>query len=87
MANNPSALKRIRQNEKRRLRNASRLSRTRTFIKKVELAVAEGKKEEALAAFRLAQPEMQRAATKGIIPHGAINRKLSRLSARIKAIA
>ncbi|QCE33733.1 30S ribosomal protein S20 [Acetobacteraceae bacterium] len=86
MANNPSALKRIRQNDRRRLRNASRLSRTRTFIKKVESAISEGEKEQATAAFRLAQPEMQRAATKGIIPHGTINRKLSRLSARIKAL-
>ena len=86
MANNPSAEKRIRQTEKRTERNRARRSRVRTFLRKVELAIAAGKKDEATAAFRAAQPEMQRAVTKGIAHLNTVSRKLSRLSARIKSI-
>ncbi|QDH15871.1 30S ribosomal protein S20 [Oecophyllibacter saccharovorans] len=87
MANTPSARKRIRQNERRRLRNASRLSRMRTFMKKVEAAIQTGNKDEALTALRAAQPEMQRAASRGVVKKNFVSRKLSRLSARIKGIA
>jgi len=86
MANNPSAEKRIRQTEKRTERNRARRSRVRTFLRKVELAIAAGKKDEAKAAFQAAQPEMQRAVTKGIAHLNTVSRKLSRLSARIKAL-
>ncbi len=87
MANTASARKRIRQNEKRTLRNTARKSRMRTFVKKVEVACASGDKEAALAAFKAAQPEMQRAAGKGVIHLKTVSRKLSRLSARIKGMA
>ena len=87
MANTPSARKRIRQTERRTARNVARKSRMRTFIKKVEVAIAGGDKDQALAAFRAAQPELQRAAGKGVIHTNTAARKLSRLSARIKAIA
>ncbi|MXV44448.1 30S ribosomal protein S20 [Saccharibacter sp. 17.LH.SD] len=87
MANNPSARKRIRQNERRRERNIARLSRMRTFIKNVEKAILSGDKEAAATAFRAAQPEMQRAAGKGVISRNTIGRKLSRLSARIKSLS
>ena len=87
MANTASARKRIRQTEVRTLRNAARKSRMRTFVKKVETAISSGDKEQAVAALRAAQPEMQRAATKGVIPANTVSRKISRLSARIKAIA
>lgn len=87
MANNPSARKRIRQNERRRLRNASRLSRMRTFMKKVEHAILAGDKTAANEALRAAQPEMQRAAGKGVVKQNTVSRKLSRLSARIKGLA
>ena len=87
MANTPSARKRIRQTERRTARNAARKSRMRTFIKKVEAAIAGGDKDVAVAAFRAAQPELQRAATKGVVHANAVARKLSRLSARIKAIS
>jgi small subunit ribosomal protein S20 len=87
MANTPSARKRIRQTEKRTIRNAARRSRMRTFIKKVEQAIAGGDKELAVAALREAQPEMQRAAGKGIIHANTVSRRLSRLSARVKAIS
>ena len=86
MANTASARKRIRQTEKRTLRNHARKARMRTFIKKVEVACASGDKEAAAAALREAQPEMQRAVGKGVIHLNTVSRKISRLSARIKAL-
>lgn len=86
MANNPSAEKRIRQTEKRTERNRARRSRVRTFLRKVELAIDAGKKAEAVAAFQAAQPEMQRAVGKGVLHLNTVSRRLSRLSARIKAL-
>ena len=87
MANTASARKRISQNVRRAERNKSRVSRMRTFIKKVETAVASGNKDAATAALREAQPEMQRAAGKGVIHKKTVARKISRLSARVKALA
>ena len=87
MANTASARKRIRQTEVRTARNAARKSRMRTFVKKVETAIASGDKEQAALALRAAQPEMQRAAGKGVAHHNTVARKISRLSARIKALA
>ncbi|MBX9751325.1 MAG: 30S ribosomal protein S20 [Roseococcus sp.] len=86
MANNASARKRIRQTEKRTERNRMRRSRVRTFIRKVELAIEGGDKEKAAEAFKVAQPEIQGAVTKGVMHRNTVARKLSRLSARIKAI-
>ena len=87
MANTASARKRNRQTIKRTARNAARKSRVRTFIKRVEVAVAGGDKQAAAAALLDAQPEMQRAASKGVVHRNKVARKLSRLSARIKALA
>jgi small subunit ribosomal protein S20 len=86
MANTASARKRIRQIERRTERNKSRMSRMRTFIKKVEMAVASGDKDAANVALREAQPEMQRAAGKGVVHKNTISRKISRLSARVKSL-
>jgi small subunit ribosomal protein S20 len=86
MANTASARKRIRQTEKRTTRNRARKSRVRTFLRKVEQAIAGGDKVQAQDAFRSAQPELQRAATKGVFHRNTVSRKLSRLSARIKAL-
>jgi small subunit ribosomal protein S20 len=86
MANNPSATKRIRQTATRTARNHARKSRMRTFIKGVETAIASGDKVAAAQALRAAQPEMQRAAGKGVTHPNTVARKLSRLSARIKAL-
>jgi small subunit ribosomal protein S20 len=86
MANTPSARKRIRQTEKRTLRNQARKARMRTFVKKVETALGAGNKEAAAEALRAAQPEMQRAAGKGVIHRNTVARKISRLSARVKAL-
>jgi small subunit ribosomal protein S20 len=87
MANTASARKRIRQTEVRTLRNHARKSRMRTFIKKVETAIASGNKEAAVAALRQAQPELQRAAGKGVVHANTIARKMSRMSARVKALS
>jgi small subunit ribosomal protein S20 len=86
MANTASARKRIRQSITRTARNQARKSRMRTFIKKVEAAIASGDKSAAASALQDAQPEMQRAAGKGVTHHNTVARKLSRLSARVKAI-
>ena len=86
MANTASARKRIRQTAKRTLRNHARKTRMRTFIKKVEAACASGDKAAAAEALKQAQPEMQRAVGKGVVHLNTVSRKLSRLSARIKAM-
>jgi small subunit ribosomal protein S20 len=86
MANTASARKRIRQTVTRTARNQARKSRMRTFVKKVETALASGDKAAAADALRAAQPEMQRASGKGVIHANTVARKLSRLSARVKAL-
>lgn len=86
MANTASARKRNRQTKRRTERNHGRKSRMRTFIKKVEAAITGGNKEAAGEALRAAQPEMQRAAGKGVTHRNTVARKLSRLSARIKTL-
>ena len=87
MANTASARKRIRQTKVRTARNVARKSRMRTFVKKVEVAIASGDKSAAADALRVAQPEMQRASGKGVVHANTVARKLSRLSARIKGLA
>ena len=86
MANHKSAEKRIRQTVKRTAINRSRLSRMRTFVKKVETAIASGDKEAAQSAFQLAQPELHRAITKGVLHKNTVSRKLSRLAARVNSL-
>ncbi|HTW27910.1 MAG TPA: 30S ribosomal protein S20 [Acetobacteraceae bacterium] len=86
MANTASARKRIRQTARHTARNQARKSRMRTFVKKVEAAIGSGDKEVAAAALRAAQPELQRAAGKGVVHRNTIARKLSRLSTRIKSL-
>ena len=87
MAQHQSAKKRIRRNEKRRVINHARISRVRTFVKKVELAIASGDKDAAAAAFKLAQPELHRGVSRGLVPKNTASRKLSRLSKGIKALS
>jgi len=86
MANTVSAQKMVRKIEKRTQINRIRLSRMRTFIRKVEDAIAGGKQEDALAAFRAAEPEIMRAAQKGVIAKGTASRRVSRLAARVKKL-
>ncbi len=87
MANSPSARKRARQTERRTVVNRARLSRVRTFIRKVEEAIDSGDHSAAQAAFQAAQPEVMRGANKGVLHRNMVARKLSRLSRRIKALA
>ena len=87
MAHHKSAKKRIRRNDRRAAINRARISRIRTFVKNVELAVASGDKEAARTALRAAQPELHRGVTKGVLHKNTVARKLSRLSARVKALA
>jgi small subunit ribosomal protein S20 len=86
MATHRSAEKRNRQTLKRTVINRARESRIRTFVKKVETAIASGNKDEASAAFKAAAPEMQRGVSKGVLHKNTVARKLSRLSARIKVL-
>lgn len=87
MANIASARKRIRQTAKRTERNVARRSRMRTFIKKVETAIGAGDAETAREALRLAQPEIQRAASRGAVHKNTASRKISRLSKHVKNLS
>lgn len=87
MANHKSAEKRIRQTKTRTEVNKVRVSRIRTFVKKVEAAIDTGKKADAEQAFKAAQPELMRGVSKGVMKKNTVSRKLSRLSARIKKLA
>lgn len=87
MANTPQAKKRARQAERRLAVNKARRSRIRTQLRKVEEAIASGDKEKASEALRVAQPELMRGVTKGVYHKNTASRKISRLSARVKAIA
>ncbi|MGB8839974.1 MAG: 30S ribosomal protein S20 [Aliidongia sp.] len=86
MANHKSAEKRYRQTLRRTEVNRARVSRLRTFLKKVELAIASGNKDDASAAYLVAQPELHRSVGKGVIHRNTAARKLSRLSARISSL-
>ena len=87
MAQHASAKQRIRRNARRTEINGRRLSRIRTFVKKVEAAIESGNREAATLAFRSAQPELHRGVSKGLLHRNTVNRRLSRLSARIKAMS
>ena len=87
MANNSQAKKRARQAEARFDVNKARRSRIRTFLRKVEEAIASGNGEAAAAALKAAQPELARGVTKGILHKNTVARKMSRLSSRVKAVA
>lgn len=87
MAHHKSAKKRIRQTERRTDVNRSRMSRIRTFVKKVETAIASGSQPDAQAALKNAQPEIMRGVTKGVLKLGTASRKVSRLAARVKAMS
>ena len=86
MAHHRSAKKRIRQTAKRTAANRSRVSRIKTFIRKVEDAVARGDYEAARGAFAAAEPEIRRGVTKGVLHLNTAARRISRLSRRVKAL-
>lgn len=86
MPTNSSAKKRIRRNEGRAVMNSARRNDMRTFVKKVELALAAGDAKAAEAALKDVQPKLARNAGKGIVKKNAAARKMSRLNARIKTL-
>ncbi len=87
MANTPQAKKRIRRNDRRATINATRVSRLRTFIKKVESALDAGDKQAATAALAQVQPELARGVAKGVVHKNTAARKFSRLTKRVGALA
>ncbi|HUT49187.1 MAG TPA: 30S ribosomal protein S20 [Alphaproteobacteria bacterium] len=87
MAHHASAKKRIRRNARFTEVNGNRRSRIRTFVRKVEDAITGGKRDDAAAALKAAQPEIQRGVTKGVMHRNTADRKISRLNARIKAMS
>ena len=86
MAHHKSAKKRIRRNARRYVINHNRISRIRTFVKKVELAVAAGDKDAAVAALKAAEPELARGGTRGVLHRNTAARKISRLVACVRAM-
>ena len=86
MANTRQSKKRARQNERRLAVNKNRRSRIRTFLRKVEEAIASGDKNAAQDALRAAQPELMRGVTKGVFHKNTAARKISRLAARVKSL-
>ena len=86
MANSAQSKQRARQNEARFQINKARRSRIRTYLRKVEEAIASGDKDAAAAALKAAQPELMRGVTKGVFHKNTAARKVSRLSARVKAL-
>ena len=86
MANTPQSKKRARQIERRTDVNKARRSRIRTFVRKVEDAIASGNAEAAKTALLAAEPELARGVSKGVLHKNTVSRKVSRLSARVKAL-
>lgn len=86
MANHKSAKTRIRRNERRAVINGNRMSRIRTFVKKVMTAIDSGDAKAADEALRAAQPELYRGVAKGVLKKKTVSRKMSRMSARVKAL-
>lgn len=87
MANTPQAKKRIRRNTRRAEINGNRVGRIRTFVKRVEAALAAGDKAEAATALAAAQPELARGVAKGVLHKNTASRKFARLTKRVSALA
>jgi len=86
MANTPQARKRIRRNEHRAEINGNRLGRIRTFVKKVEAAIAGGDKTAAAEALKAAQPELARGVARGVLHKNTASRKFARLTKRVSSL-
>ena len=86
MANTPQSKKRARQAERRTAVNKARRSRIRTYLRKVEEALATGNQDAAAEALRNAQPELARGVSKGVLHKNTVSRKISRLASRVKAL-
>jgi len=86
MAHHKSAKKRIRRNGRRQEINIARRSRVRTHLRKVEEAISAGDQEIARAVLRVVEPEIMRGVNAGIMKKNTGSRRVSRLSARVKAM-
>lgn len=86
MANSPSSKKRAAQAQRRAEVNKARRSRMRTFVRRVEEAIASGEKTAAVEALRLAQPEIMRSVSRGVVHKNTASRKVSRLASRVNAL-
>lgn len=86
MANTPQAKKRIRRNTRRAEINGARMSRIRSFVKKVEAACEAGDKAAAADALKAAQPEMARGVARGVLHKNTASRKFSRLTKRVAGL-
>jgi len=86
MANTAQSKKRARQNERRFAVNKARRSRIRTYLRNVEEAISSGDQKAAAEALRVAQPELMRGVSRGVLHKNTASRKISRLSSRVKAI-
>jgi len=87
MPNTSSAKKMVRKIERRTAINKNRRTRMRTYIRKLEEAIASGDQTAAQAAFKVAEPEIMRAVSKGILPKNTGSRKVSRLSTQVKKMS
>lgn len=87
MANTASAKKATRKIAARTAVNKNRRSRVRTYVRKVEEALAAGDRNAAEEAFKAAQPELMRAASRGVVHKNTASRKVSRLAQRVKALS
>ncbi|SEN70096.1 SSU ribosomal protein S20P [Pseudorhodobacter antarcticus] len=87
MANTSQSKKRARQADARYDVNKARRSRIRTYLRKVEEAIASGDQTAAAAALRAAQPELARGVTKGVLHKNTVSRKISRLASRVNGLA
>lgn len=87
MAHHRSAKKRIRQTIKRTEVNRARRGRVRTFIKRVELAVAAGDAEQARTALQIAEPEIRRAVNRQVLKLNTASRRISRLSKKVNSLS
>ena len=87
MANTAQSKKRARQSDAAYAVNKARRSRIRTFLRKVEEALASGNQDAAALALKSAQPELARGVSKGVLHKNTVARKMSRLSSRVKALA
>jgi small subunit ribosomal protein S20 len=87
MANTPQAKKRIRRNQRRAEVNGARVGRIRTFVKRVESALASGDKVAATEALSAVQPELARGVARGVLHRNTASRKFSRLTKAVTALA
>jgi small subunit ribosomal protein S20 len=87
LAHHASALKQMRQSQKRRARNRQNVSQLKTHVKKLRSAIAEGNASAAESLLAGTVGQIDKAAKKGVIHDNAASRYKSRLTRRVKALA